>query len=90
MIEARRKGLLGPYRDPFRDRLRGLDVQEVTDAGDDFHRVLGGEPMSVFDMRWEDAAVVGTVKLQQGHRDRLRHASRRTNHAGAQHRPVIL
>jgi hypothetical protein len=58
--------LLGPCRDPFRDRLGGLDVQEVTDVGDDFQRVRGGEPMSVVDLRGEDAAVVGTVELQQG------------------------
>ena len=64
--------LLGPCRDPFRNRLGGLDVQEVTDVGDDFQRVRGGEPMSVVDLRGEDAAVVGTVELQQGHRDRLR------------------
>jgi hypothetical protein len=64
--------LLGPCRDPFRDRLGGLDVQEVTDVGDDFQRVRGGEPMSVVDLRGEDAAVVGTVELQQGRRDRLR------------------
>jgi hypothetical protein len=64
--------LLGPCRDPFRDRLGGLDVQEVTDVGDDLQRVRGGEPMSVVDLRGEDAAVVGTVELQQGHRDRLR------------------
>ncbi|MEU6782021.1 hypothetical protein ABZ912_22685 [Nonomuraea angiospora] len=62
--------LLGPCRDPFRDRLGGLDVQEVTDVGDDLQRVRGGEPMSVVDLRGEDAAVVGTVELQQGHRDR--------------------
>jgi hypothetical protein len=38
--------VLGPCRDPFRDRLGGLDVQEVTDVGDDLQRVRGGEPMS--------------------------------------------
>jgi hypothetical protein len=64
--------LLGLCRDPFRDRLGGLDVQEVTDVGDDLQRVRGGEPMSVVDLRGEEAAVVGTVELQQGHRDRLR------------------
>jgi hypothetical protein len=64
--------LLGPCRNPFRDRLGGLDVQEVTDVGDDFQRVRGGEPMPVVDLRGEDAAVVGTVELQQGRRDRLR------------------
>jgi hypothetical protein len=32
--------------------------------------VRGGEPMSVVDLRGEDAAVVGTVELQEGHRDR--------------------
>ncbi|MEU9173455.1 hypothetical protein AB0D34_37785 [Streptomyces sp. NPDC048420] len=48
----------------------GLDVQEVTDVGDDLQRVRGGEPMSVVDLRGEDAAVVGTVELRQGHRDR--------------------
>src|SRR6266567_9601406 len=58
--------LLGPCRDPFRDRRGSLDVQEVTDVGDDFQRVRGGEPMSVVDLRGEDAAVVGTVELQQG------------------------
>jgi Type III restriction enzyme, res subunit len=82
--------LLGPCRDPFRDRLGGLDVQEVPDVGDDLQRVRGGEPMSVVDLRGEDAAVVGTVKLQQGHRDRLRQAARRPKHAGSQHRPVVL
>jgi len=56
--------LLGPCRDPFRDRLGGLDVQEVTDVGDDLQRVRGGEPMPVVDLRGEEAAVVGTVKLQ--------------------------
>jgi hypothetical protein len=56
--------LLGPCRDPFRDRLAGLDVQEVTDAGDDLPRVRGGEPMPVVDLRGEEAAVVGTVELQ--------------------------
>ncbi|MGY5811769.1 hypothetical protein ACXHXG_29215 [Rhizobium sp. LEGMi198b] len=64
--------LLGPCRDPFRDRLGGLDVQEVTDIGDDFQRVRGGEPMSVVDLREGDAAVVGTVELQQGRPYRLR------------------
>ena len=82
--------LLAPCRDPFRDRLGGLDVQEVTDVGDDLQRVRGGEPMSVVDLRGEEAAVVGTVKLQQGHRDRLRETARRPNHAGSQHRPVVL
>ena len=56
--------LLGPCRVPFRDRLGGLDVQEVTDPRDDFQRVRSGEPMSVVDLLGEDAAVVGTVKLQ--------------------------
>jgi len=56
--------LLGPCRDPLRDRLGGLDVQEVTDAGDDLQRVRGGEPMPVVDLRGEDAAVVGTVELK--------------------------
>ena len=51
------RALLGPCRDPFRDRLRGLNVQEMTDAGDDLHRLRGGEPMSVVDLRGEDAAV---------------------------------
>ena len=68
--------LLGPCRDPLRDRLGGLDVQEVTDVGNDFQRVRGGEPMSVV-LRGEDTAVVGTVELQEGHRDRLRQAARR-------------
>ena len=56
--------LLGPCRDPLRDRLGSLDVQEVTDPGDDFPRVRSDEPMSVVDLLGEDAAVVGTVKLQ--------------------------
>jgi hypothetical protein len=47
-------------------RLGGLDVQEVTDVGDDFQCVRGGEPMSVVDLLTEDAAVVDTVELQQG------------------------
>ena len=63
--------LLGPCRDPFRDRLGGLDVQEVTDVGDDLPRVRGGETMSVVDLLGEDAAVVGAMELQHGHRDRL-------------------
>lgn len=44
------KMLFGPYRNPFRYRLWGLDVQEMTCTGDDFHRVRGGEPMSVVDL----------------------------------------
>ncbi len=51
------RALLGPRRDPFRDRLRGLNEQEMTHTGDDLHRVRGGEPMSVVDLRGEDAAV---------------------------------
>jgi methylmalonyl-CoA mutase cobalamin-binding subunit len=46
--------------------------------------------MAVVDLRGEDAAVVGTVELQQGHRDRLGQAARRLEHAGAQHLPVVL
>jgi hypothetical protein len=42
------------------------DVQEVTDVGDDLQRVRGGEPMSVVDLRGEDAAVVGTVEGSSG------------------------
>ena len=57
-------------------------MQEVTDVGDHLQRVRCGEPMSVVDLRGEDAAVVGTVELQQGHRDRLRQAARRPKHAG--------
>ena len=64
--------LLGPSRDPLRDRLGGLDVQEVTDVRDDFERVPGGEPMSVVDPLGKDAAVVGAVELKQGRHDRPR------------------
>lgn len=64
--------LLGPCRNPFRDRLWGLDVQEVTDVRDDFQRVWAGKPMSVVDLLGKDAAIIGTVELQQGRRDRLR------------------
>jgi hypothetical protein len=63
-------------------------VQEVTDVGDDLQRVRGGEPMSVVDLRGEDAAVVGTVELQQGHRGRLRQAAHRPKHAGSRTSPV--
>lgn len=52
------RALLGPRRDPFRDRPRGLNVQEMTHTGDDLHRVRGGEPMSVVDLRGEEDAAV--------------------------------
>ena len=64
--------LVDPCRNPFRDRLGGLNVQEVTNVRDDFPRVRGCEPMSVVGLLGEDAAVVGTVKLQHGHSDRLK------------------
>jgi hypothetical protein len=50
---------LGPCADSFRDGLGVLDVQEVSDVGDDLPRVRGGEPVSVVGFLGEDAAVVG-------------------------------
>lgn len=64
-------------------------MQEVTDVRDDFQLVWAGEPMSVVDLLGEDAAIVGTVELQQGRCDRLRQAAHRSKHAGSQQPTVV-